>query len=72
MAMQNLQKNRQNVEFKTVILRLLQDACAAIEDQPAVLVHEESQPVSDIEIESYILATFPYTLTFSGENMQIS
>ena len=40
------------------------NACAAIDDQPAK--HKESQQVPGIKIESYILAPFPNTLTFSG------
>ena len=40
------------------------NACAAIDDQPTV--HKESQQVPGIKIESYILAPFPNTLTFSG------
>ena len=35
-------------------------------DQP--IVYKESQPVPVIKIESYSLAPFPNTLTFSGEN----
>ena len=41
-------------------------ACAATGDQPTV--YKESQPVPGIKIESYILAPFTNTLTFSGEN----
>ena len=40
------------------------NACAAIDDKPAVL--KESQQVPGFLIESYILAPFPSTLTFSG------
>ena len=40
------------------------NACAAIDDQPPV--HKMSQQVPGIKIESYILVTFPNTLTFSG------
>ena len=29
-------------------------------------VHKESQQIPGIKIESYIIATFPNTLTFSG------
>ena len=43
---------------------------AANGDQPTV--HKESQPVPGIKIESYILATFLNTMTFSGEIMQKS
>ena len=41
-------------------------ACAATGDQPTV--YEESQPVTGVKIESYILAPFSNTLTFSGQN----
>ena len=40
------------------------NVCAAIDDQP--IVHKESQQVPGIKIESFILAPFPNTLTFSG------
>ena len=59
-------RNGQNFEFKTVILRLSQGACAAIGDQPAV--HEESQPVPPIKIERHTLAPIADTLAFSREN----
>lgn len=45
----------------------MQDALAAIEDQPAV--HKESEQVPDIE--SYIIAPFPKTLTLSGDANQL-
>ena len=48
-------------EFKTVIKSCeIFNACAAIDDQP------QSQQVPGIHIESYTLAPFPNTLTFSG------
>ena len=54
-----------NDEFKTVIKSCqIFDAFTAIDDQPTV--HKESQQVPGIKVESYILALFPNTLTFSG------
>ena len=63
--------NGENDELQTDIncYKIL-PACAAAGDQPTV--HKESQPVSGIKIESYILATFLKTMTFSGEIMQKS
>ena len=58
--------NGQNDEFQTDInCHKKFTACAATGDQPTV--NKESQPVSGIKIESYILVT-----TFSGEIMQKS
>ena len=64
--------NWQNDELKTVIKSCeIVNACAAIDDQPTV--YKESQQVPGIKIESYILAPFPNTLTFSGgDTMQKS
>ena len=57
--------NWQNGEFKTVIKSCkIFNACAAIDDQPTV--HNESQKVPGIKIESYILAPFSSILTCSG------
>ena len=59
----------QNDKFQTDInCHKIFTACAATGDQPTV--HKESQPVPGIKIESYILAIFLYTITFSGEIMQ--
>ena len=61
----------QNDEFKTEIKSCeIFNAFAAIDDQPTV--HKESQQVPGIKIESYILAPFPNTLTFSGDTTQDS
>ena len=63
--------NGQNDEFQTDINCLkIFTACAATGDQPTV--HKESQPVFGIKIESYILATFLNTVTYSREIMQKS
>ena len=63
--------NGQNDEFTTEInCHKIFTACAATGDQPTV--HKESQPVPGIKIESYTLATFLNTMTFSGEIMQKS
>ena len=57
--------NWQNGEFKTVIKNCkIFNACAAIDYQPTV--HNESQKVPGIKIESYILAPFSSILTCSG------
>ena len=47
-------------EFNNAIF----NACATIDDQP--IVHKESQQVPVIKIESYTLAPFPNTMTFSA------
>ena len=59
--------NGQNDEFQTDIscLKIL-TVCAATRDQPTV--HKVSQSVPGIKIESYILATFLNTMTFSGKS----
>ena len=63
--------NGQNDEFQTGIsCHKILTICTATRDQPTV--HKESQPVPGIKIESYILATFLNTMTFSGEIMQKS
>ena len=63
--------NGQNDEFQTDInchkILLHHHHGAANGDQPTV--HKESQPVPGIIFESYILATFLNTMTFSGEIM---
>ena len=59
----------QNDEFQTDIsCHKILTVCAATRDQPTV--HKVSQPVPGIKIESYILATFLNTMTFSEEIMQ--
>ena len=59
----------QNDEFQTGIsCHKIFTVCTATRDQPRV--HMKSQPVPGIKIESYILATFLNTITFSGEIMQ--
>ena len=61
--------NGQNDELQTDIsCHKILTVCAATRDQPTV--HKVSQPVPGIKIESYILATFLNTMTFSGEIMQ--
>ena len=56
-----------NDEFKPVIKSCeIVNACAAIDDQPTV--HKESKQVPGIKTKSYILASFPNTLTCSGIN----
>ena len=63
--------NGQNDEFqKDISFHKILTVCAATRDQPTV--HKESQPVAGIKIESYILATFLNTMTFSGEIIQKS
>ena len=63
--------NGQNDEFqKDKNCHKLFTACAATGDQPTV--HNESQLVPGIKIESYILVPFLNTKTFSGEIMQIN
>ena len=63
--------NGQNDEIQTDIsCHKISAVCAATRDQPRV--HKVSQPVPGIKIESYILATFLNTMTFSGEIMQKS
>ena len=63
--------NGQNDEFQTDIsCHKILTVCAATRDQPTV--HKVSQPLPGIKIESYILATFLNTMTFSGEIMQES
>ena len=52
--------NGQYDEFNNAIF----NECATIDDQP--IVHKESQLVPVIKIESYSLAPFPNTLTFSA------
>ena len=53
------------LSVKTVIKRCeILNACAAIDDQPTV--HKEYQQIPGNKTESYILAIFPITLTFSG------
>ena len=59
--------NGQNDEFQTVIsCHKILTVCAATRDQPTV--HKVSQPVLGIKIESYILATYLNTMTFSGKS----
>ena len=63
--------NGQNDEFQTDIhYHKIFTACEATVDQPTV--SKESQPEPGINIESYILATFQNTMTFSVEIMQKS
>ena len=63
--------NGQNDEFQTDIsCHKILTVCAATRDQPTV--QKVSQPVPGIKTESYILATFLNTMTFSGEIMQKS
>ena len=63
--------NRQNYEFQADIsCHKIFTACTATGDQPTV--HKESQPVPGIKIESYILAKFQDTMTFTEEIMQNS
>ena len=59
--------NRHTDEFQTDInCQKIFTACAATGDQPTV--HKESQTVSGIKIESYILATFLNTMAFQGKS----
>ena len=63
--------NGQNDEFQTDInCHKILTVCAATRDQPTV--HKVSQPLPGIKIESYILAKFLNTTTFSGEIMHES
>ena len=62
--------NGKNDEFQTDIkCHKILTVCET-RDQPTV--HKVSQPVPCIKIESYTLATFLNTMTFSGEIMQKS
>ena len=53
------------IKFKIVVKSCkIFNVYTAIDDQSTV--HKDSQQVPDIKIDSYILAPFPNTLTFSG------
>ena len=60
--------NVQINEFQTVVnCHKIFTVCAATGDQSTVHKESEPGPVPSIEIESYILAQFPNTLTLLGK-----
>ena len=61
--------NGQNDEFQTDINchKLFTASCSRCSNGDQPTADKESQPEPGIKIESYILATFLNTMTFSGE-----